>query len=92
MVIQKPCCPNVMKQLHVDHPGMNRMKALTRSYVWWPKMDMELEDMVRKCGTCQDSQRMPPSALVHPWEYPDRAWSIVHIDYARPFMAKIFFV
>ena len=26
----------------------------------------------------------PPKAQIHPWSYPTKAWSRVHIDYAGP--------
>ena len=40
----------VIAELHKAHPGMKGwMKALARGYVWWPKMDRELEDAVKRC-------------------------------------------
>lgn len=29
--------------LHDCHPGMVALKTLTRSYVWWPRIDSDLE-------------------------------------------------
>ena len=26
----------VLKKVHEDHPGVVRMKAIARSYFWWP--------------------------------------------------------
>ena len=39
-----------MEELHEIHLGICRMKALARSYVWWPKMDADLEQKVRQCS------------------------------------------
>ena len=41
----------LMEQLHQSHPGMGRMKGLTRGYMWWPNMDMK---KVKACTTCQE--------------------------------------
>ena len=34
----------VLNILHNTHPGIVKMKSLARSYVWWPKMDANLEE------------------------------------------------
>ena len=80
----------VLNVLHESHPGIVRMKSLARSYVWWPKMDARLEENVKSCATCQSHQSKPPCSPLHPWEWPGRPWSRVHVDYAGPFMGKMF--
>ena len=52
-------------ELHETHPGCSKMKALARSYIWWPKMDQEIEALVQKCSICQESRSSPPSAPLH---------------------------
>ena len=60
----------VIAKLHEAHPGISRMKVLARGYVWWPNMDRELEDAVKKCQQCQLHQKAPAEAPLHPWEWP----------------------
>lgn len=81
-----------LKILHEAHPGIVRMKALARGYVWWPGMESEIELCVRQCTDCQVSRKLPPVAPLHPWARPDRQWSRIHIDYAGPFEGKMFFL
>lgn len=82
----------ILKQLHHTHPGISRMKGLARSYVWWPGMDMEIEKEVQSCQSCQENRKSPARAPLHPWEWPDTPWSRLHIDYAGPFLGKMFLV
>ena len=44
--------PRVVNQFHYGHPGIARMKAIARSYAYWPGMDAELEEHCRKCLKC----------------------------------------
>ena len=39
----------ILQELHCGHPGIVRMKALARSFVWWPLMDRDIERIVRQC-------------------------------------------
>ena len=66
------------------------MKSLARGYIWWPGMDRDLETMVKHCQVCQLHRHNPPLAQVHPCHWPNRPWSRVHVDYAGPFMGKMF--
>jgi len=82
----------VLMELHEAHPGVSRMKALARSYVWWPGMDQGIEQEVKTCETCQQHQVAPAEAPLHPWEWPGQPWSRLHIDYAGPYKGGMFLI
>ena len=82
----------MMSELHTAHPGINRMKGLARSYVWWSGIDSDLENLVRECTTCQEHQHAPVAAPLHPWEFPDGSWKRIHVDYTGPFKCEMLLV
>ncbi|XP_060093621.1 uncharacterized protein K02A2.6-like, partial [Heteronotia binoei] len=92
VVIPPPLQKRVLESLHETHPGIVRMKALARSYVWWPGMDGEIESWVRQCQTCQESRPEPPSAPATRWESTRKPWSRLHLDFAGPFQGQIFMI
>ena len=92
VIIPEPGREAIMCGLHETHPGICRMKALARSFVWWPKMDADLEAKVRGCTQCQVYQKSPAAAPLHPWEFPRRPWQRIHIDYAGPYLGKMFLI
>ena len=55
--------------LHETHPGVSRMKSLSRSYVWWLQWDKDIEERVKKYEECQMCCPLPPIAPLHPWEF-----------------------
>ena len=71
----------ILEDLHDQHPGICRMKALARSYLWWPNLDQEIETKVRACNVCQANVNAPPAAPIHPWNWPSQPWKRIHIDH-----------
>ena len=82
----------VLSELHEAHPGESRMKALARSYVWWPGLDQDIVKKVKSCDECQAHQSTPAEAPLHPWEWPGLPWSRLHIDYACPYKGEMFLI
>lgn len=85
VVIPKDLQNKVMKDIHTDHEGIVRSKAIARNYVWWPKIDRDIEMFVKQCQGCATHQSNPIPARMHPWGYPQHAWQRLHLDYAGPF-------
>ena len=82
----------LLKELHRGHPGITRMKAVARSYMWWPGMDQALEDHVKICTPCQANRHNPAPAPLHPWIWPSQPWQRVHLDFAGPFLGRMFLI
>ena len=71
IVIPPPGRNLLLQELHETHPGGSRMKSLARGYIWWPGLDLDLENEVKRCSVCQSLRNNP--APVHPWE-----WTAIH--------------
>ena len=59
----RPC---VLEELHENQSGASRIKALARSFVWWPNLDITLKDICRSCETCQSKRNKPTTGISHP--------------------------
>ena len=92
VIIPKEGRQRTLQDLHESHPGVCRMKSLARSYFWWPKLDTDIEALVQGCRACQTNRNRPSSAPLHPWEWPGKPWVRLHVDYAGPFLGKMFLV
>lgn len=82
----------ILKSLHETHAGIVRMKSLARQFVWWPDMNKRIKDMVKSCPSCCINRSDPPSAPLHPWQFPERSWQRLHIDLAGPIQNKMFLI
>ena len=82
----------ITEELHDTHPGIVRMKGLARSYLWWPNLDKDLERKVNSCLICQQNRTSAAPQPLHPWEFPSKPWSRLHVDYAGPIESRMFLV
>lgn len=74
----------ILIELHKSHLGIVKTKSLARSYIWWPKIDHDIETLIRNCQACQVTQASPEKSALIPWQPATQAWSRIHIDYAGP--------
>lgn len=63
----------VLEELHTGHPGIVRIKAIARSYVWWQGFDADIELQVQMCQVCQQP--------LHPCEWPSKPCEHIHVDW-----------
>ena len=88
VVVPSPRQKRMMQEPNEGHQGITKMKALARSFVWWPQLDNDIEELVKNCEESQLSHHLPPVAPLHPWEWPQRPWARLHADYAGPFLVN----
>ena len=88
-----PCIlqKRILKDFHLGHPGMSRVKTLICSYVYWPKMDPGIENVIKYCKGCQLAAKGPP-VKTQPWLKTDVPWTRIDIDYASPLKGYYYLV
>ena len=79
----------VLEELHDCHPEIVKMKALCRSYVWWPGVDEDIQNTVRKCDSCQVQNSRTFTSPMYPWDWPSNPWRRLHVDCAGPIEGKM---
>ena len=82
----------ILEELHSTYTGIYHTKSFARSFVWWPKLDEEIEQTARDCSTCQQSQNCPVQVPMHPWQWSSKPWDRVHVDHFGPFRGHIFLI
>ena len=92
VIVPKSLQQRLLECLHENHPGITRMKAVARSYVWWNGIDKDIESQAKACLQCQEQKSKPPVAPLHPWIWPTSPWKRIHIDFAGPFLDKMFLI
>ena len=50
--------------LREQHPRITSIKGLARGYVWWLRMDQELEVAVKVCDQCTQHHKTPAKAPI----------------------------
>ena len=56
----------VMETLEDGHMGTVKMKGLARWYVWWRRMDEDIEGVTKRCEGCQGRKQPKQAPLLVP--------------------------
>ena len=92
-VIPKSLQQRILKELHNQHPGIVRMKSLSRIHVWYPKIDADIEHMVKSCENCASVANEPPKSHDHQWSSLSEPMDRIHIDYfdydSKPYLILV---
>ncbi|XP_063690787.1 uncharacterized protein K02A2.6-like [Bolinopsis microptera] len=89
VVIPAKLRSTVMDILHATHIGVTGMKSLARSYVYWPRLDTQIEDTARTCETCAKYGKNMTKVVDHPWAKTSAPFQRVHADFAGPFLGSM---
>uniref|UniRef100_A0A8D8XH00 RNA-directed DNA polymerase n=1 Tax=Cacopsylla melanoneura TaxID=428564 RepID=A0A8D8XH00_9HEMI len=79
-------------ELHSTHLGVVKMKSVARSYLWWPEIDLDIENISKSCTACLQNRDNPPKGTVHSWPTPSGPGMRVHVDFLGPFNTMFFLV
>lgn len=90
VIVPKSLQKRLLAELHEVHMGIIRMKAIARSYIWWPGVDNEIAEVGKQCSLCLESAPNPPRAELHPWNWPDAPNERIHIDFLGPVDGKMY--
>lgn len=88
VVIPKILQNKILNFLHVGHFGVQRMKNLARTALYWPNIDKDIENLARNCKKCDEFRNTMPKVQNHPWEPASEPWSRIHIDHAINFLGS----
>ena len=82
----------VISELHSGHIRIVKMKALARSYFWWPGLDKDIESSIKSCSGCERNKRDPKLAPPHPWECATKPCERIHVEFAGPLEGKMYLI
>ena len=83
LVIPRQLREKVLEELHTAHQGVVKMKCRARELVWWPGIDLEIENWCKSCE-CNVYKAKEPKQPLKSLEWPAHTWDRLHMDFAGP--------
>lgn len=84
LVIPEILRKRAMEIAHESHPGMVVMKRRLRHKVWWPAMDKQVEQFVKKCKACAMVSALDPPEPMNRTVMPNEPWKDLAADFVGP--------
>lgn len=80
LVIRSSLRHEMLKKVHEGHQGMERCKMKARELLFWPRMMLQIEDMISRCSVCLTHRKANVREPLKPHNVPDRTWQTVGTD------------
>ena len=80
IVVPTSMRPEMMKLLHIGHPGIQTIKDRARESLFWPGINTQLEQTVTSCEACQEYRNKQPKEPQLQHEIPDTPWTKLATD------------
>ena len=87
VVIPPSCRDSIMADLHGSHASINKAMDLARTCVYWPGMEADITDYIKRCLTCIESSNLPVEML-QPHEVPPGPWVKIGVDFFQDHLGK----
>ena len=71
---------DILSRIHVGHQGMEKCKRRARLSCYWPLMNQQIENMIRKCSACSKYAVSKPTEALNPPPVPTKPWQKVGTD------------
>nr|XP_037290836.1 uncharacterized protein LOC119186244 isoform X3 [Rhipicephalus microplus] len=80
LIIPAKMRSEVLACLHAAHGGAEKMKARARAVLFWPSINSDLEEVARRCETCQKHKPRNRRLPLMNHEIPSLPWEVVGAD------------
>ena len=80
IVVPPSLRPEMLKQFHETHLGINKCKQRAHEAQYWPGMGQQIEDMISDCVLCNTYQNKQLAETLRPTPTPDRPWQEIASD------------
>jgi transposase InsO family protein len=70
----------ILTKLHESHQGIEKTKLRARTCVFWNNFNADIENLIKQCSTCQQSQKAQRPEPLNQYEIPTRPWQVVGTD------------
>ena len=80
LIIPKSMRSKFLDSVHVGHMGVEKCLHRARQVMFWPKMSLDITNMVLNCDTCLEMRNSNPKEPMVPHEVPHYPWQTVGTD------------
>ena len=80
LIIPHQMKSEIIERLHASHQGVTKTQQRARTAVFWPGMNIQIEDKIMSCNTCKSHENAQPQAPLIPSEIPEYPWQVLGSD------------